>query len=144
MSEELKACPFCGCEEVSLSEIMPNMVLCSNIDCYFYAVYTPVMIWQSRPIEDELRAEIVRLKEDNEKWRQLLKTQTSIFRDLTNKIEKLKEDAERLASTYVVEVFPHEWVCRGGCHHWARFGEQIDHAPDCPVTLHRQLMKEVE
>ena len=59
-------------------------------------------------------------------------------------ITRLKEDAERLASTYVVEVFPHEWVCRGGCHHWARFGEQIDHAPDCPITLHRALMKELE
>ena len=59
-------------------------------------------------------------------------------------IRKLKEDAERLASTYVIEVFPHEWVCRGGCHHWARFGEQIDHAPDCPVALHRALMKELE
>lgn len=59
-------------------------------------------------------------------------------------IARLKEDAERLASTYVIEVFPHEWVCRGGCHHWARFGEQIDHAPDCPVALHRALMKELE
>ena len=59
-------------------------------------------------------------------------------------ITRLKEDAERLAATYVVEVFPHEWVCRGGCHHWARFGEQIDHAPDCPITLHRALMKEQE
>jgi hypothetical protein len=59
-------------------------------------------------------------------------------------IARLKEDAERLASTYVVEVFPHEWVCRGGCHHWARFGEQIDHAPDCPITLHRALMKELK
>jgi len=59
-------------------------------------------------------------------------------------ITRLKEDAERLAATYVVEVFPHEWVCRGGCHHWARFGEQIDHAPDCPITLHRALMKELE
>ena len=59
-------------------------------------------------------------------------------------IARLKEDADRLASTYVVEVFPHEWVCRGGCHHWARFGEQIDHAPDCPITLHRALMKELE
>ena len=58
-------------------------------------------------------------------------------------ITRLKEDAERLAATYVVEVFPHEWVCRGGCHHWARFGEQIDHAPDCPITLHRALMKEL-
>lgn len=75
---ELKECPFCGCEEVSLSEIMPNMVLCSNIDCYFYAVYTPVMIWQSRPIEDGLRAElnrrddvIKRLKEAGENLIQL-------------------------------------------------------------------------
>jgi hypothetical protein len=59
-------------------------------------------------------------------------------------IARLKEDGERLASTYVVEVFPHEWVCRGGCHHWARFGEQIDHAPDCPITLHRALMKELK
>ena len=59
-------------------------------------------------------------------------------------ITRLKEDAERLASTYVVEVFPHEWVCRGGCHHWARFGEQIEHATECPITLHRALMKELE
>jgi len=59
-------------------------------------------------------------------------------------IARLKEDAERLASTYVIEVFPHEWVCRGGCHHWARFGEQIEHSPDCPITLHRALMKELE
>jgi len=59
-------------------------------------------------------------------------------------IARLKEDGERLASTYVIEVFPHEWVCRGGCHHWARFGEQIEHSPDCPITLHRALMKELE
>ena len=59
-------------------------------------------------------------------------------------ITRLKEDGERLASTYVIEVFPHEWVCRGGCHHWARFGEQIEHSPDCPITLHRALMKELE
>jgi len=64
--------------------------------------------------------------------------------ELDEIITRLKEDAERLASTYVVEVFPHEWVCRGGCHHWARFGEQIEHSPDCPITLHRALMKELE
>ena len=63
---------------------------------------------------------------------------------LTALVERLKEDGERLASTYVIEVFPHEWVCRGGCHHWARFGEQIEHSPDCPITLHRALMKELE
>ena len=59
-------------------------------------------------------------------------------------IARLKEDAERLAATYVIEAFPHEWVCRGGCHHWARFGEKIEHSPNCPITLHRALMKELE
>ena len=59
-------------------------------------------------------------------------------------IDRLKEDAERLASNYVIEAFPHEWVCRGGCHHWARFGEKIEHSPNCPITLHRALMKELE
>ena len=59
-------------------------------------------------------------------------------------ITRLKVDEERLAATYVVEIFPHEWVCRGGCHDCARFGEQIGHAPDCPITLHRTLMKELE
>ena len=78
-----------------------------------------------------------KLLEDNHKLEAELARRDEI-------ITRLKEDAERLASTYVVEAFPHEWVCRGGCHHWARFGEQLDHAPDCPITLHRALMKELE
>jgi len=57
MSEELKACPFCG-EKMERSDTMYDMALCSNIDCWFYAVYIPVRVLNSRPIEDELRAEL--------------------------------------------------------------------------------------
>ena len=119
---ELKPCPFCG-SEMEQSEISVGMALCSNENCWFYAVYIPVTVLNTRPIEDKLQAELSRRDEI---------------------IARLKEAGDRLASTYVIEVFPHEWVCRGGCHHWARFGEQIEHSPDCPITLHRALMKELE
>ena len=115
---ELKACPFCGDSGIENSSLYEGHVFCTNCGADMH-----VDIWQSRPIEDGLRAELARRDEI---------------------IARLKEDAERLASNYVIEAFPHEWVCRGGCHHWARFGEQIDHAPDCPITLHRALMKELE
>ena len=95
------------------------------IDAYNNGIHTFRMVSVGKLLIwiDELRAENARL---------------------TALVERLKEDAERLASTYVIEVFPHEWVCRGGCHHWARFGEQIEHSPDCPIALHRALMKELE
>jgi hypothetical protein len=119
---ELKPCPFCG---IASNDINDHLIDCwirwvvagDNSDLDIEDAYDP------RPLEDALRAELARRDEI---------------------ITRLKEDAERLASTYVIEVFPHEWVCRGGCHHWARFGEQIDHAPDCPVALHRALMNELE
>jgi hypothetical protein len=59
---ELKPCPFCG-EKMEHSEIEPGMTLCSNPDCWFYATYIPVMVLNTRPIEDGLRAELARLQE---------------------------------------------------------------------------------
>lgn len=136
---ELKPCPFCGCEEVSLSEIMPNMVLCSNIDCYFYAVYTPVMIWQSRPIEDGLRAELAR--RDLE-----LSVEQAQVKHLDGIIARMKEDAETLASISVggmTKDAEEYWECPC-CMAMAYNAGDIHHAPDCPITLHRALMKELE
>ena len=63
-------------------------------------------------------------------------------------IARLKEDGERL-----VEYLPLEWVglcnaymcraCNNVIH--SRDGDTVgDHAPDCPITLHRALMKELE
>lgn len=91
---ELKPCPFCGTNPCYEQIEDCGYVNCSNQNCISNVYCLSEKQWNTRPIEDELRAEIARLKEDNEKWRQLLKTQTSIFRDLTDKIEKLKEDAE--------------------------------------------------
>ncbi len=85
----------------------------------------------------------MKLETDNARLTASLHYANTVCMEQKHVIDRLKEDAERLASNYVIEAFPHEWVCRGGCHHWARFGEQIDHAPDCPITLHRALMKEL-
>ena len=60
-------------------------------------------------------------------------------------IKRLKEDAERLATRAVYwDDYGNEYECihlECGGH-----SENIlfDHAPDCPITLHRKLMKELE
>jgi ribosomal protein L37AE/L43A len=59
---------------------------------------------------------------------------------LTAERDAWKAYAERLAKTFVIEVYPHEWVCRSGCHHMGKSPATINHAPDCPITLHRQLV----
>ena len=170
--DELKACPFCGSSnttldyyEISCPQELGTIVVCN--DCGASA--KSIVDWNTRPIEDALNARIAELEAENERLSQLLHDEMSQLRAELEKrtaglhyanavcmemkhelvrrdeiIARLKEDAERLASNYVIEAFPHEWVCRGGCHHWARSGEQIDHAPDCPITLHRALMKELE
>lgn len=66
MSEELKPCPFCG------GEAETNMILfdskeiisCSNRKCYaHYTGFTTTRkAWNTRPIEDALRAENERLR----------------------------------------------------------------------------------
>lgn len=54
--------------------------------------------------------------------------------------DEWKQDAERLAKSFVIEVYPHEWVCRSGCHHMGKTPDTIEHAPNCPITLHRELV----
>ena len=57
-------------------------------------------------------------------------------------IARLKEDGEKLAETHI-------YAARYGdtnCIHCARVEDNgnIDHKTDCPITLHRALMKELE
>lgn len=59
--------------------------------------------------------------------------------DLTNERDEWRAAAERLAKTFVIEVYPHEWACRG-CHHMGKTPDTIEHAPNCPITLHRELV----
>ena len=53
---ELKACPFCGDSELVNSSLYEGHVFCTNCGADMH-----VDIWQSRPIEDGLRAELARL-----------------------------------------------------------------------------------
>jgi len=61
--------------------------------------------------------------------------------NLTAERDEWKQDAERLAKSFVIEAYPHEWVCRSGCHHMGKSPDTIEHAPNCPITLHRELVE---
>lgn len=60
---ENKRCPFCGCKtRVKHSSITgQNYIGCSNANCQMPTMFLE-SDWNTRPIEDELRAEIERLK----------------------------------------------------------------------------------
>ena len=65
MSEELRPCPFCKSNnttldyyEISCPQELGTIVVCN--DCGASA--KSIVDWNTRPIEDELRAEIERLK----------------------------------------------------------------------------------
>jgi len=53
-------------------------------------------------------------------------------------IARLKEDAERLA------VEQNYFCCQKHEAYMCHFEETDAHNPDCPITLHRALMKELE
>ena len=55
-------------------------------------------------------------------------------------IKRLVEDGERLATAYSYT----NCVGETTCVYCGQFADPDDHAPDCPITLHRALMKEVE
>jgi hypothetical protein len=54
MNEELKLCSICGSEGITKIYGTYEYVLCLNPDC---PAMLPLEQWQSRPIEDDLRAE---------------------------------------------------------------------------------------
>jgi len=68
MTDELKPCPFCGEPGIYVNEngiaddIDRLLVSCNDVHCMSERIKFPKYQWQSRPIEDALRAEIARLK----------------------------------------------------------------------------------
>jgi len=60
--EELKRCPFCGGKGTHQLGDTANPLTVYCLDC---PVAIPTEIWQSRPIEDELRQEIANLKKSH-------------------------------------------------------------------------------
>jgi hypothetical protein len=189
---ELKPCPFCGKEQ---SE--KNFFSCDGYPqacgCWetTHTGEEACEVWNTRPIEDALRAEIARLKEENHALDQInrdiqtaaahldevsaelaetracllernieLKAAKSMVDQLWQEhssrdeiIIRLKEDGERLASVdQFQEICPFCDNCDGYGYRKPEdvpdgeeyTGEYPEHSSDCPITLHRALMKELE
>jgi hypothetical protein len=56
---ELKRCPFCGGEKVSIQDVE----FTDQVDCENCGYITSPSRWNTRPIEDELNARIKELEE---------------------------------------------------------------------------------
>jgi hypothetical protein len=74
MSENLKPCPFCGGNAVFVDihgsvdddEDYPlNYAVCDDVKCMPLPLHFEVKQWNSRPIEDALRAELARVTSEN-------------------------------------------------------------------------------
>jgi len=59
-------------------------------------------------------------------------------------IKWLVEDAERLAGKLISMYADEMYECSYCGHGVSKSPDEIEHAPDCPITLHHALMKELE
>jgi hypothetical protein len=75
MSEELKACPFCG--ELPMptieGEISKIWFYCENRKCIIKGIKMPKSFWQLRPLEDALRKQLEKALQTLSDLRKLLK-----------------------------------------------------------------------
>lgn len=105
MSEqEIKPCPYCGSTDIKLHDEITHAVWCQ--ECFAEMpsidIESAVELWNTRPIEDELRARIAELEAESERLSQLLHdemSQLEIATDLGNKrwaaLNKIYEDGEK-------------------------------------------------
>lgn len=89
MSEELKACPFCG----SVPDIEPiedcEYINCSNLDCIDGVYCLTTKQWNTRPIEDALRAEL-------EKRTAGMHDANAVCMEMKHELDRLKEENHAL------------------------------------------------
>jgi len=76
MSNELKACPFCGgkacyVNDDGLGTFMSTSVSCANPNCMPFSSQVPDKSWERRPLEDALtaRAEVAEAEIERMRWR---------------------------------------------------------------------------
>lgn len=63
MMEELKPCPFCGSEADTIRDVYNRrLAKCPDVNCIAFNGWTDAEGWNTRPIEDALRAENARAK----------------------------------------------------------------------------------
>lgn len=76
MSEELRPCPFCGSEDL----VYLPIVWCKKCDAQVKIadnLEDTIKLWNTRPIEDALRARIAELEEKLKRFEEF----TSVFED---------------------------------------------------------------
>ena len=58
MTQGLKPCPFCGGTNISVCD----STTLRTVFCHSCVIYITIETWNTRPIEDALRAEVARLR----------------------------------------------------------------------------------
>ena len=201
MSEELKRCPHCGSKAVYVHSMAYDWVKCGNMNCHNTATIS-VRYWNTRPIEDELQAQIDQLTAERDELKNELENERdtrknelgsgllttlvngnalevrhlkqelaelqlenellkgkmnqmefemfaadNFSKQLEAELAKWKQDAERLAGaeTDIYSEGDEEYIScvhSGSCgyHVYRRKGAEFIHAPNCPITLHRELV----
>lgn len=101
MSEELKPCPFCGNKDVILSDYrLVGNDTCWKITCLHCRLVMSgankqllLNLWNTRPAEDALKAEVERLKAE-------LDAQKSVSKIAYHDIKRLCEELDMYKKMY--------------------------------------------
>ena len=111
MSDELKRCPFCGGKlEISHGETMGGYFARCKV-CHLFVPLglnydLAVELLNTRPIEDELTAEISRLTSELTNGRELLAMALAEGERLTAEVESLTTYCDKLAAGYPDGMLP--------------------------------------
>ena len=108
MSEELKSCPFCGGDSVTLQSLGDH-TRAGCVDCGAevtrpMGLYRNAMIeWNTRPIEDDLRNRIAELVSSN-------MVMAKGVLDLKARIAELEAESERFTVHSDIERQDDKWI----------------------------------
>lgn len=100
MSDEIKACPFCGKQAVIWFKNTPSgdMVACNNSGCAFCQEPIRIDRWNTRPIEDELREQLAKY----ETGETFSKHAAQVFEQQRQRIEQLESDLSQTDASNAV------------------------------------------
>ena len=88
MSEILKPCPFCGAMPIGHDD----RYMCSTPGCVMQEDTISAEYWNTRPIEDELRARIAELEAESERF--------TVHSDIERQDDKSPNDTQTQAFVY--------------------------------------------